>query len=170
MKTFLTNNEHYPTSQDHPGISSVARIDEHHASALRHYNRSMKTLRDQVAAGKASTLLALLSCLLFTCIEVIRDNVFSALALLTNGIQLLNQINACPGTDHELFRTIKQTFVRMSLTSAAFGHWIPIDITPYHQIVSKGDVFASMSDARDAIFALNQGMCQKVNRTVRITD
>lgn len=158
MHTFSTNNEHYPTARDHPGISSIARIDERHASALRHYNRSMRTLRGQAAAGKASPLLALLSCLLFTCIEVIRDNVFSALALLTNGIKLLNQMDSRPhGIDPQLYRRIKQIFVRMSLTSAAFGHWLPINITPSHLIVGSGNVFTSMDDARDAIFSLNQG-------------
>ncbi|CZT21123.1 uncharacterized protein RCC_06984 [Ramularia collo-cygni] len=157
MKTFLTNNEHYPTPRDHPAISPVSSIDNNYASALRYYNRSMKTLRKQVEANKASTLLALVSCMLFTCIEVIRDSVFSALALLTNGIKLLEQVSSCPlASDDALFKPTRQILIRMSLTAAAFGHWLPIDITPHPFIGGEDVVFHSLEDARDALFALNQ--------------
>lgn len=157
MKSFLTGNEHYPTPAEHPAISSGLRIDERHASALRYYNRSMKLLRYQVEANRASPLLALVSCMLFICIEVIRDDVFSALALIGNGMKLLNQIDSEPFLLNDgLLKPTRQILGRMSLTAAAFGHWLPIGIVT---ATTTGGVeaFDSMEDARDALFALNQG-------------
>lgn len=159
MKTFLTNNEHYPTPRDHPGISSVVRVDEQHASALRYYNRSITRLREQIAAGKASPLLALISCMLFTCIEVIRDNVFVALTLITNGVKLLDQISSSSiAVDDGILKPTRQLLIRMSLTAAAFGHWLPIEANPDVRAIGKCSTFASMETARDALFALNQGL------------
>ena len=58
--------------------------DEYHIRALQIYNRAMRGFQLRVEDGKATLLLALLSCLLFICIELIRDDIFLALSLLVS--------------------------------------------------------------------------------------
>lgn len=75
----------------HPAFSRPP-IDQHHASALMHYNRAMRRFKERMNEGTATPLLALLTCALFICTEVIRDNVFGGLVLFTQGIKLLKYV------------------------------------------------------------------------------
>lgn len=77
----------------HPAFSQPP-IDEFHASALMYYNRAMKRFKDRMDKGTATPLLAMLTCMLFICTEVIRDHVFGALVLFTQGIKLLKYVFA----------------------------------------------------------------------------
>ena len=60
--------------------------DEHLARALQLYNRSIQRLIARMNHGKGSPVVALLSCVLFICIDKIRDNVLAAMGLLVSCI------------------------------------------------------------------------------------
>jgi hypothetical protein len=77
MKSLLitVSGGEYATSQDH--INLTIRVggqtDVHHAQALPH-NRSMRMLREEATSNTSSQTLALLSCVMFIAIELIKDS------------------------------------------------------------------------------------------------
>jgi hypothetical protein len=159
MKSFLTCSEgDYPSPHDHPALSEKP-IDQFHAKALKHYNRSIRALR-YADPSEVSPTVALLSCALFACIEVQRDDVFAALALLKNGVMLIKRFSTYSGDlDLEVFENIKQMFSRMCLVTALFGHLEPMDAlverpTPLDQNVE----FRSLEGARSALCRLMAGL------------
>lgn len=131
-------------------------LDAHHASALKAYNRAIVDFRQKLNNGKASLLLALISCLLFICIEVIRDDIYQALALFTHGGNLLSQVPNHSFTKQErsLIDTISSMFGRMGVPMAAFGHPHPMDHTHEKHELGSGSTGNDAHAARNAIFAV----------------
>jgi hypothetical protein len=131
-------------------------LDVHHADALRAYNRAIDQFRQKMADGHATPLLALISCVLFICIEVIRDDVFAALALFSKGSDLLKRFSDSSFTsdEQELLLTIKLMFARLGVLAAAFGHPHPLDVPLEFVVVGQRSVFANLADARTALYAL----------------
>lgn len=67
-------------------------LDAPHTRALNHYNRAISRVRTRVQDGSIKPLTAMLSCLLFLCLEIIRDNVVVAITLFQRGIEMLGQL------------------------------------------------------------------------------
>ena len=131
--------------------------DEHHTSALRLYNRAIRSVKQRMEDGTGTPLIALLSCVLFICIEVIRDNVFGALSLFTRGSGLLREFGAQIEADEKgngLLTLIKSMFSRLGILAATFGHPRPMEFPL--ELVANGeyDAFSNMTEARAALFAL----------------
>lgn len=74
------------------GNNDAAIPSQQHELAVKHYNRAIARLIENVAAGRATLLVALLSCVLFICVEILQDNVFAALNLFTKGYQILRYV------------------------------------------------------------------------------
>lgn len=74
------------------GYNDAALLSHQHELAVKHYNRAIARLIENVATGRATLLVALLSCVLFICVEILRDNVFAALNLFTKGYQILRYV------------------------------------------------------------------------------
>ena len=135
----------------HPNVPPPP--DEFHSSALMHYNRAIRLFKERVESGSATPLLAISSCALFFCIEVIRDNVFAACSLINHGVKMLQHYASSIPQDKQagLFRMVRLMFSRLGVTAAAIGHHLPDD-------ASRSDgrrpmsTYQSMSDARDALF------------------
>ncbi|KAK5134557.1 hypothetical protein LTR08_006342 [Meristemomyces frigidus] len=127
-------------SEYHPGESGMKvpdvrtasdkeqTLDSHHADALKSYNRAMRTFRQSIESGEGTPLLALLSCVLFITIEIIRDDVAAALTLWLKGSGLLKQFAnlKLEGLEQQLFVAIREIFVRLSVSAGTFGHPLPI--------------------------------------------
>lgn len=79
-------------SEDIPQWVSPS-LDEHHHAALKYYNRAIGHTMVAMKAGRGDPLVLQLSCILFICVEVMRDNVFAALALFTQGTTLLRKVH-----------------------------------------------------------------------------
>ena len=77
-------------------------IDVNHAKALKFYNRAIKGYRQQMNDGSASPVLALVSCILFTCVETIRDHVEDAMTLFQHGVEMLNQYSRYISSESEM--------------------------------------------------------------------
>jgi hypothetical protein len=160
MKSCLTGEDcDYPTPRDHPALSGNP-IDKFHAQALRHYNRSIRTLRAVADPANVSSSVALLSCALFTCIEVLRDDVFAALALLENGVMLVKRFSICSGDlDDDVLSTVKGMFSRMGLVTALFGQSQPVNALIDDPMPKNGKLaFSSLYEARTALCRLMSGM------------
>ncbi|KAK5114133.1 hypothetical protein LTR62_002703 [Meristemomyces frigidus] len=147
-------------------------LNQHHAAALRAYNRAIVQLRHKLEDGKASPLLALASCVLFLCIEVIRDNVFGALALFAKGNGLLDLVNGQSPTNREqtLVTTIRLMMHRLGVLAAAFGHPKPIEYTAQTELDSCDNSFGSTSDARDALFSIMATSHKFIARSIQYRD
>jgi hypothetical protein len=124
-----------------------------HSEALRHYNRAINTVKQFIESGKASPIMALLSCSLFVCIELIRDNVYVALQLYQKGVALIDQCdaNGTPSQYSALLMNIKQIFGRLGALVPAYAHpkLLAMDALPHGQ-----DAFQDLTSARNTLFAL----------------
>lgn len=92
-------------------IAVPPKVDENHMNALRAYNRAIETFRRRMNDGNATPLLVLLSCVLFICIEVIRDNVFAAITLYTNGFNMIKQYDSVIANEQEQSKQVHDTCV-----------------------------------------------------------
>lgn len=137
-------------------------IDQHHMSALHLYTRAIHGVKQRFEHGNTTPMLALLSCILFICIEVIRDNVFSALALFKKGNALLQSYSrpeqGTAGTNH-LFTVIELMFSRLGVLAVMFGQLRPQEVSPAMKLSPRMTVSAecsemvAMADARTELFA-----------------
>lgn len=171
MKSFLTP-AHGPKETFgnvytvHPAISRP-NIDEHHAKALKHYNRAIRKFDQKMSEGTASPLLALVSCALFICVEIIRDNVFGGVSLFITGCSLTRQFSTCPdGMCHELYNAIRQMFARLSVLAASIGHPAEHDIVEWsgNSPVDPGG-YDTVAGARTMLFRL----LGETHATMRLT-
>ncbi|KAL2841678.1 hypothetical protein BJY01DRAFT_7590 [Aspergillus pseudoustus] len=67
-----------------------------HREALTWYSRSLHKIRNQIGQGVAEHTVALVSCVLFLCIEILQGNVKAALSLYHRGAQLLLSAGLSP--------------------------------------------------------------------------
>lgn len=157
-----------PTLQTgHP--ANPPPLDQHHATALKAYNRAIQGFRRKVDAGRATPSLALLSCMLFVCIEIIRDDVFSALALLTKATELLKRFGDIKlvGQERQLYAAMELNFTRLGVLAAAFGHPHPVDKPPELVVNGQQRVFADLADARTSLYAIMADMLPFIGDAAR---
>lgn len=129
------------------------RVDQHHASALRYYNRSIAVLKARLAGGDLSPTLVLLSSLLYIAIEIIRDNVFVALDLFSQSISLMPRALE-QAKDDPLILIIRVMLARVAVTAATFGHAQAMETPPSFVGAGNSEDFNSMTDARTSLSAI----------------
>lgn len=128
-------------------------VDEHHASALRLYNRSIATLKVRLDSGNVSPTLILLSSMLYIAIEIIRDNVFVALNLFSQSISLMPKAVE-HAKDDSLTAVLRIMLARVAVTAATFGHTQAMSTPPAFAGAATGESFASITDARTSLSAI----------------
>lgn len=159
MASFNGKPGHAP-DHDNPGTSFEAPtpLDGHHLHALKLYNRAIRSLSAQIAEGKASQAVALLSCVLFICIETIRDDVFAAMTLFTQGINMLKRIERKKSTskDTSMLVLVEYIFERMAVQAVLYGH--PSGPSLRHDLKSNDHVqLNTLAEARSSLFSLVVG-------------
>lgn len=130
--------------------------DEYHVDALRHYSKAMRGLQQRIEDGTVTPLLALLSCVLFLCTELMRDDIGAAFLLYARGAALLRQFASDVAAEKHRgpLTLIKLIFVRVGVLCSTFGHIIPTDEQPEVVVSEQYDTFHSMADARTALYAV----------------
>ena len=88
-------------------------VDANHGKALKLYNRAIRRLNKRMNDDKACHCLALVSCILFICIETIRDRAHTVMFLYKNGVEMLNQ-SATPTSGDETCKSISAVFFFLS--------------------------------------------------------
>jgi hypothetical protein len=141
----------------HPNVPPPP--DEFHASALQRYNMAIRQFKSRVEQGLATPSLVLTTLPLFLCIEVIRDNVFAALALIKHGVGMLEHYTSIESEDQQpgLFKMIRLMFSRIGVTAATIGYPLPEKDLPKPTTVGHVSTFESLADARDSLFAIMSG-------------
>ncbi|KAJ5612548.1 hypothetical protein N7510_005742 [Penicillium lagena] len=79
-------------------LLSVTVPTQRQQQALTWYSRSIGSLRRQIERGVVDVSVALVSCILFICIELLQGNVREALALYKQGLQLVRSTTAPTST------------------------------------------------------------------------
>lgn len=139
------------------------RVDQHHALALRYYNRSIATLKQRLAGGDVSPTLVLLSSMLYIAIEMVRDNVFVALGLFSQSISLVPKAIE-HGRHDSLTAVLRIMLSRIAVIAATFGHTQALKMPPAFEDVGKVETFSSIKDARASLSAAMAGSYAFIKR------
>lgn len=144
-------------STDNPGTSfeGPPELDEHHAHALKLYGRAIQLLTTRINDGDASPATALLSCVLFICVETIRDNILAAMGLFVQGMNLLKDIDRSKLTPYEetSLELIEHMFQRMAVQAVFYGY--PSQALRKGVDVTHHFGLQSLTEARTALFSLS---------------
>ncbi|KAF2215666.1 hypothetical protein CERZMDRAFT_94068 [Cercospora zeae-maydis SCOH1-5] len=153
MKSFLLKTD--DSNGVHPSLMP-AFPDGDHAKALKHYNRAISQFRKKMCDGSATPLLAMLTCTLFICIEIIRDNIFGGVSLFITGATLMRQFSSCPeGMSSSLYDAIRQIFARIAVSGALMGHPAEHDVEEWAGKSSHdAGAFSTVAEARNMLFRL----------------
>ena len=131
-------------------------VDSHHHQALKWYNKAIARFKTHIKHNPDDSSLALLSCLLFICIEFQQENIDNALTLLGQGFNLLSSTSAENETAHEgsTIRSIVAPFLaRHAVLASTFGtsHWFTRVEDPVPQ---SNMSFSTLKDARSVLYTL----------------
>ncbi|GAD97737.1 C6 finger domain protein [Paecilomyces variotii No. 5] len=153
--------EHPPFSNTAPVAPAVKPpvIDPNHRLALTWYSRALSNVRNQLdKRSDIDPAVALLSCVLFICVEILQENILEALQLYQQGLQLICSLNSAINSslrETEILFTgiIVPLFYRLGILSIFYGHDLPAGwplIRPHGTIIS----FQTLSDARTTLYSL----------------
>ncbi|KAI9035785.1 Zn(II)2Cys6 transcription factor [Aspergillus affinis] len=117
------------------------------------YSRSLTSIQSRILRGKADLAVALVSCVLFLCIEVLQGNVQAVMALYRHGMRLILSAST---------ERLKH-FVPLGLAAGVFERLGPLaqmmgglSYLPDHSTILANvqDVHVSLGAARDTLYAL----------------
>lgn len=144
---------------DLPGERPVV-TNEHHQLALRAYSRALSRFRDLSKLRLTALPLAMISCVLFVCIESLQDNIHDALSLLKVGCKLLcshistkNTLPMDTSDTSNIGEIAEPIFLRLGCLSAIMGHAPPEDFK--FQLSMKDDSnFSTLERARYSLHVM----------------
>ena len=79
----------YSRSYRVPGSKTAPVINEEHRRAMTWYGKSIANLRRRLKQATARSATALISCILYICIEILQDNVAEAVALYQRAVAMM---------------------------------------------------------------------------------
>ena len=130
-------------------------MDSHHHQALKWYNKAIARFKIHIQQNPEDSSLALLSCLLFICIEFQQDNYSNALALLEQGFKLLSTTSppeTAYGNSH-IYDVAAPFFGRLAVLASTFGtsDWYR---RPNNPVFESNLAFATLRGARSVLSTL----------------
>lgn len=157
--------EHPDQCADFPLLRAQEKSSHHlnqsQQEALAWYSRSISSIHSQIERGKADPYIALISCVLFICVETIQGRMEEALLLYKQGVSLILDLRtqvAFGGVSATKAALLEQTiiplFLRLGTNSLTISGVQPSElfaIAEKEAIVSR---FTSISSARTAITVL----------------
>ncbi|CEL10799.1 hypothetical protein ASPCAL13910 [Aspergillus calidoustus] len=130
-------------------------LNRRQSEALAWYARSLAKIRTQIERGAVDAQVALVSCVLFVCIETLQGRVEEALQLYQQGVRLILDLRKGGGAGSAalLESTIVPLFIRLgtvALTISSVPACDLFDLIDLHGEYS----FTSLEAARDALIPL----------------
>ncbi|KAE8148705.1 putative C6 finger domain protein [Aspergillus avenaceus] len=132
-------------------------FNQNQKEALTWYSRSLSSIRTQIDRGNASPYVALITCVLYICIETIQGRVEEALQLYQQGVDLIFRLraqadfNAIPDANTTLLEnTIIPIFVRLGTVALSISG-VPASGLFHGLQPSAENKFTSIHAARLAI-------------------
>jgi len=146
-------------------LSNPGRPDKHEQFCLRQYSSAICGLKPHfMSSTKASIRVALIACIIFTCLEFVRGHYQTAKSHLHSGLKLLGQLGTvsrgaqgteCPSlskADQSVDGWLAEQFARLHLQARLFGQK---HATPQVLVVERNQVqpvsFLSTSHARKCL-------------------
>lgn len=147
--------------------------------AIKCYNKAISALMRRIEQQDSAEDIALLTCVLFICVEFLQGNEAEALALCVKGSKVLHSV---PKTNCELssvytseregnlgmiLEDVSPIFTRLSILSCLFGQ--PVEATMPATVLTERPPpelsfsFHTLSEARDALYNLME-ICASVIR------
>ncbi|KAL2839595.1 hypothetical protein BJY01DRAFT_27503 [Aspergillus pseudoustus] len=136
----------------------AAFLDQEQSEALVWYSRSLSKIRTQIDRGSVDPQVALISCVLFVCIETLQGHVEEALQLYYQGVRLILDLRANGGGGPNssaalLESTIMPLFIRLGTVALTYSGVPVCDL--FDLINLEGEYnFTSLEAARDALMPL----------------
>lgn len=147
----------------HQFSASPTVVDPQHQQALKWYNTAITRFKLSIQQNAEDPSIALLSCILFICIEVQQGHGFNAMALLQTGIQLLSSTTAAtynknlPKPSSAVVDAVTPFFLRYTVFAATFGVQAPPEwSSQIENMMAESDFysFSSLQDARSTLYIL----------------
>ncbi|KAJ5519613.1 hypothetical protein N7463_000066 [Penicillium fimorum] len=136
------------------GLNQIQR------EALSWYSRAISSIHSQIVRGRADPYVALISCVLFICIEAIQGRVTEALQLYEQGVSLIltlrHQVTAGTRLPHKAL-LLENTIIPLFLRLGSIALTIPtVQVSEIFAFASHDlyTQFTSLDAARTAIFVL----------------
>ncbi|OQD79878.1 hypothetical protein PENANT_c042G04020 [Penicillium antarcticum] len=127
--------------------------------ALVWYSRSISSIHSQIDRGSADPYIALISCVLFICVETIQGRMEEALQLLRQGMSLILDLRAkalhgtVSGSKAALLEnTIIPLFLRLNTIALTISGTQPSELFSFSN--NRDDRFTSLESARQSITTL----------------
>ncbi|KAJ5774725.1 hypothetical protein N7457_009621 [Penicillium paradoxum] len=134
-------------------------LNQTQKDALGWYSRSISTIHSQIEHGRADPYVALISCVMFICVEAIQGRVEEALQLLRQGFTLIPDLRmkinlaAVSATKAALLEdTIIPIFLRLNTIALAISGTQASDLFSFTE--GKENKFTSLAPARQGIITL----------------
>jgi hypothetical protein len=128
-------------------------LDESLQSSLKHYNKAMSGVREKLQASKLSPMLALQTCLLFMCIEIMQDNLQNVVGLLNQAERIMRSSTAELTKDEKsLYKALNRIVIQSTASAAWFGWNQRPVITPINPVFDAVTEYTTMAEAKDGLF------------------
>lgn len=140
---------------------SSHQLNQSQQEALAWYSRSISSIHSQIERGRADPYIALISCVLFICIETIQGRMEEALLLYKQGVSLILDLRtqvAFGGVSATKAALLEQTiiplFLRLGTISLTISGVQPSELFALVEKERDTSMFASIDSARTAITVL----------------
>ncbi|KAL2811530.1 hypothetical protein BJX63DRAFT_399152 [Aspergillus granulosus] len=133
-------------------------LNREQSEALGWYSRSLSRIRTRIDGGNVDVQVALVSCVLFVCIETLQGHVEEALQLYHQGVRLILDVRANGGVGPQssaarLERTIVPLFIRLGTVALTYSGVPVCDLFDLFGLEGEYK-FSSLETARDALMPL----------------
>ncbi|KKY27570.1 putative c6 zinc finger domain protein [Phaeomoniella chlamydospora] len=153
-----------PSRSDYPLVGQSEQpltIDHDQKTALALYSRAMSRFASYTATNTHILGVAIITCILFVCIEMLEDSIERAGFLFQLGVKLLAQFEGDLHTTHnvnEMTVLIKSNvvplFKRLSVAAVFIGIPTNIPLPTQHALGRPKLCFHNLTEARDMLYTL----------------
>lgn len=141
--------------------------DDHHRRALKWYNKSLHGLQKRIGQGSISPGILMVTCLLYTCVECLQDNLHEAILIYQQAIAITTSILSTATTDRTSSQAVPPVGSLENTTQALLRHMSITQATPTSWATAQSGLnkaFESFSDAREVGYGIiaetHQFVCQ----------
>ncbi|KAJ0421673.1 hypothetical protein BJY00DRAFT_300811 [Aspergillus carlsbadensis] len=131
-------------------------LNQQQSEALGWYARSLAKIRTQIDRGAVDAQVALVSCVLFVCIETLQGHVEEALQLYQQGVRLILDLRASGSANSAalLESTIMPLFIRLGTVALTISSVPVCDLFDLIDLYGEYN-FTSLESARDSLIPLS---------------
>ena len=157
----------YSTAPVLPGSTKTPVTDGNHRKALIWYGKSIAGVKERIKSEKTWSSLALITCILYTSIECLQDNIVEAYTLYQRAVGMAGLVTTeyCGYSSTTLSERSLEDRIRVLLRHETMSHGLLVP-RPKLTLDSAAGRFDSLSDAREELYALvteTQAFVQHVN-------